>query len=281
MKKKKRKGRGKAKKYLDTEAVGRRIKAIRKKLGLTQGEFAEKLTIKQPPMNRYENGRIPEGNILTMIADMGKVSVQWILRGGPAPWDESEELPKRLLDLAYAFKELSDKDYRILEICALLTKHILFKITDRNGKSFAEMSVQDTADALGSLEDDELHALNRILQMKVGIISAIVQQKTRLIEDSELFSKGKVAREKIDNKNIKDIIPPFQRGRGRPRVVTRVLSDEEFSLVHEITKDEKLRTMLNDFLQYLHYQFQKKQNKLKPVNYAPNLSFHSVKRNSK
>jgi transcriptional regulator with XRE-family HTH domain len=60
--------------------VGERIRAIRG--NRTQTEFAKELGVrKQNYISRYERGRIPSPNLLAKIAEMGRVSVDWLLVG--------------------------------------------------------------------------------------------------------------------------------------------------------------------------------------------------------
>ena len=60
--------------------VGERIRAIRG--DKTQTEFAKDLSVpKQNYISRYERGRIPSPDLLVKIADMGRVSLDWLLIG--------------------------------------------------------------------------------------------------------------------------------------------------------------------------------------------------------
>jgi transcriptional regulator with XRE-family HTH domain len=56
-------------------AIGSRLRGIRKHLGLTQQEFAERLGLRRLSVARYEAGRIPRMNILKEIARAGGVTV--------------------------------------------------------------------------------------------------------------------------------------------------------------------------------------------------------------
>lgn len=62
------------------QKVGERIRAVRGKR--TQTEFAKALGVKkQNYISRYERGRIPSPDLLVRIAEMGKVSIDWLLTG--------------------------------------------------------------------------------------------------------------------------------------------------------------------------------------------------------
>jgi transcriptional regulator with XRE-family HTH domain len=56
-------------------AIGVRLRELRKRLGLTQQEFAERLGLGRLSVARYEAGRVPRINILKEIARAGGVSV--------------------------------------------------------------------------------------------------------------------------------------------------------------------------------------------------------------
>jgi transcriptional regulator with XRE-family HTH domain len=59
--------------------IGERIRKIRGEL--TQGEFAGRLGVQAPTISRYESGRIPDEEMLRKIADFGKTTIEWLLRG--------------------------------------------------------------------------------------------------------------------------------------------------------------------------------------------------------
>ncbi len=62
------------------EKVGERIRMVRGQV--TQTDFAKKIGVKkQNYISRYERGRIPSPDLLVRIADLGKVSVDWLLTG--------------------------------------------------------------------------------------------------------------------------------------------------------------------------------------------------------
>ena len=61
--------------------IAHRIRLTKKKLGVTQEEFAHLLGITQPAVSNYLNGRIPPGPVLLKIAQIGSVSLEWLLTG--------------------------------------------------------------------------------------------------------------------------------------------------------------------------------------------------------
>ena len=63
---------------------------------MTQEEFGKILGVRDATISRYESGRIPDAKTLSIIADYGGVTVEWLLHGDkPAAIPESvpETLP--------------------------------------------------------------------------------------------------------------------------------------------------------------------------------------------
>ena len=61
--------------------VGKRIREVRDRLGMTQTEFGRALGIIKTSVARYERGRIPRLPILEAIGKLGGVTVAWLLEG--------------------------------------------------------------------------------------------------------------------------------------------------------------------------------------------------------
>lgn len=89
------------------EAVGSRIRSIRKSLGLTMEEFGKKIDKKQPAsdsiVSRWERGvSLPSNDRLPKIAELGKISVNELLYGPSKNYyfktikDNENELSKEL-----------------------------------------------------------------------------------------------------------------------------------------------------------------------------------------
>jgi len=84
--------------------LGDRIKCYRNKLGLTQGELAEKLKISYPTLNKYEKGhRIPDAYLICRIAEILHCDPGFLLTGNEKIGlsnfdDELTEIINLLLD---------------------------------------------------------------------------------------------------------------------------------------------------------------------------------------
>jgi transcriptional regulator with XRE-family HTH domain len=68
---------------IDRLQVSLRIKEIMKRVGITQKGLADYLSISQPAVSLYLQGRIPPADVLLKIAELGGTTVEWILSGTP------------------------------------------------------------------------------------------------------------------------------------------------------------------------------------------------------
>ena len=60
--------------------VGKRIREIRQKLGLTQAQFAHRLGVIKVSVARYEAGRVPRPKVLEEIARLGSLPATSLLQ---------------------------------------------------------------------------------------------------------------------------------------------------------------------------------------------------------
>jgi transcriptional regulator with XRE-family HTH domain len=75
--------------YMRATEVGKRVRQVREKLRLTQGEFARRLGVTRVSVARYEAGRVPSFGVLHQLARLGGVTVGWLLLETP-----EEESPR-------------------------------------------------------------------------------------------------------------------------------------------------------------------------------------------
>lgn len=92
--------------------VGDRIRGIRKVLGLSQNELGESLNITGVAIGNYERGRIPKGKTLQKIAEMGGVTVDWLLTGQGVAYAEEKEK----VDFVREGRYISEEDEELLEL---------------------------------------------------------------------------------------------------------------------------------------------------------------------
>lgn len=109
--------------------MNERIKALRKKLGLTQQEFADALNIKRGAVANYEIGRNkPIDAVVALICGTFNVSEMW-LRNGTG--DMFLELPEEDEEAAYVSELLEDGDNELYK----LIKEIMHTYHDLTPKS--------------------------------------------------------------------------------------------------------------------------------------------------
>ena len=78
--------------------VGKRIRQIRQRLGLTQAQFAQRLGVIKVSVARYEAGRVPRPKVLEEIARLGGVTVMALLQG-PVEGRALRAFPSALTEL--------------------------------------------------------------------------------------------------------------------------------------------------------------------------------------
>lgn len=73
--------------------IGKNIRQLREKAGLTQEAFAEKLFVTRQTVSNYENGRTrPDLDMLLAIAEVLQADVTHILYGVPTPADRKRSI---------------------------------------------------------------------------------------------------------------------------------------------------------------------------------------------
>jgi transcriptional regulator with XRE-family HTH domain len=91
--------------------VGQRFTDIRKNLGMTQKEFAERLGVSAGAVQGYEYGKIPKGEVLQTLLEMG-FDLNWLVDGRGSMMREQTqdvELDRMLMwNVAYFLCKRSD-----------------------------------------------------------------------------------------------------------------------------------------------------------------------------
>ena len=125
--------------------MNERIKELRKALGLTQAEFAERIGLKRNTVTTYEMGRNePISSVISLICREFKVNEEW-LRTGEGEMFSSE--PENALDLLAAKYDLSDADVILVERFLKLNKFQRDAVTDY---------VRQVAQAFSEKEEEEM-----------------------------------------------------------------------------------------------------------------------------
>ena len=113
---------------MDQLKIGQFIAARRKDAGLTQAQLAERLSITDRAVSKWETGRaLPDSAIMLDLCQILKISVNDLLSGEVVTMENyNEELEKNLMD-ALRQKEQSDKHLLALEwVVGIFSIIILF-----------------------------------------------------------------------------------------------------------------------------------------------------------
>lgn len=89
----------------NAEELGKKIKEIRKSLGLNQSEFANKINATVPAVSNWENGRnMPNDERLKNIAKLANISIIKLLSGE----DNSKQIAMKehILELSHTNRRL-------------------------------------------------------------------------------------------------------------------------------------------------------------------------------
>lgn len=135
--------------------MGDRLKVLRKKLGLTQQEFADRLGIKRNAVTNYEVGRNdPADMVVSLICREFSVSEKW-LRTGEGDMFIQKRREEQIAEYFHDLQGLNDelKKRLVAALAAIQTKdweiirQIVEKIVRDNEMKEAVESQQDGEDA--------------------------------------------------------------------------------------------------------------------------------------
>jgi len=111
------------KEQLPTVLLGTRLRALRKRMGLTQGDMAQKLSVDRTTYTKYENGRVsPDYQALVSLAETFGVTVDCLLGREELyeglslaePRDYKWELTMPERQLIQMFRQLTEEEQLIL-----------------------------------------------------------------------------------------------------------------------------------------------------------------------
>lgn len=101
------------------KAVGHRIRAIRRRLGLNQADLGRSLGVTQETVSAWERGAYPNGLFLLEIAGRGDTDVEWILTG-KTRW-QRQAFPKTVEEVQGDPAGRTEQGY---VLCPLLHRHV-------------------------------------------------------------------------------------------------------------------------------------------------------------
>ena len=112
---------------MDQVKIGKFIAECRKKVNLTQMQLAEKLSITDRAVSKWETGRaMPDSSVMLKLCEILKITVNDLLSGEVVTMDNyNKELEKNLIEMVKQ-KEESDKRLLTMEIVIGVLISIVF-----------------------------------------------------------------------------------------------------------------------------------------------------------
>ena len=96
--------------------MNERIKILRKKLNLTQQQFADKIKVKRNTVATYEMGRsIPSDSAIALICKTFHVNEEWIRSGNGEIFEEVPEEDEKAAFVSSILDAENDPFYKIIE----------------------------------------------------------------------------------------------------------------------------------------------------------------------
>lgn len=96
--------------------MNERIKILRKKLNLTQQQFADKIKVKRNTVATYEMGRsIPSDSAIALICKTFHVNEEWIRSGNGEMFEEVPEEDEKAAFVSSLLDAENDPFYKIIE----------------------------------------------------------------------------------------------------------------------------------------------------------------------
>ena len=102
---------------ISAEEIRQRLLLIQSQNGLNQEQLAKYLKIGQPTVSKYLRGRIPPADVLYKMAQLGKTTIEWILRGEKSYFYASGTT---IREPAVSYDALPDADIRLARRIARL-----------------------------------------------------------------------------------------------------------------------------------------------------------------
>jgi len=112
--------------------IGSRLKELRKNLGWTQTELADKAELAYIQVGRYENEKaVPSVEVLAKLASALNTTTDFIINGSAGEQASLRIKDKELLHLFNSVDELEQEDKNIVKVFldALVTKRRLQQLT--------------------------------------------------------------------------------------------------------------------------------------------------------
>lgn len=109
---------------MNQKKIGSFLKELRKEMGITQEEFAEKLDVSSRTISRWETGaNMPDISLLVNIAEIFNVSIPEIINGerkSEIMEKEAKKVAEAMSDYATAEKAVLLKRVKVISIIGLV-----------------------------------------------------------------------------------------------------------------------------------------------------------------
>lgn len=174
---------------IDKQAMGRRIREIRRQTGLRQWELARLLGTTQSAIHKYEHGVVPEPRRLMELSRVGRTSIEWILTG--RHWDggaeERERIPPEILATASLLREVAGSERPYVEEA--------LRVLREAGRAIQGVSDGPVDPGVARAELDEhatdtLRLLENAWRVQRAVVKRIVREAGGRLEGAPILDAG-------------------------------------------------------------------------------------------
>lgn len=237
----------------EKQAIGARIKRLRKEAGLRQWQLAELIGATQPAIHMYERGVLPEPKRLLEIARIGNTTVEWILTG--RHWEngseEMERVPREIYDLAFKFRDYSEEDREALGSALEVINEAVDAVQKAEKEELERLSVEEIASRIKDFSRETRRALSTALEIHFAVYRALLGQGVGRMRESTIYTRGTQSAQ-------------AGAGKGKPRRTPYMRSVSMEPIRGHIFKLDSSMLVLNDILRDkdLRKEFEESLNKL-------------------
>ena len=116
---------------MDQIKIGRFIAQCRKNVGLTQMQLAERLSVTDRAVSKWENGRaMPDSSIMLDLCEQLNITVNDLLCGEVVSMENyNKELEKNLIEMTRAKEDADKRLLRVEIVVGLVCVFVLFSFT--------------------------------------------------------------------------------------------------------------------------------------------------------
>lgn len=177
----------------ESKKIGSFLKELRKEIGITQEEFAEKLDVSSRTISRWETGtNMPDISLLVNIAEIFNVSISEIINGerkSEIMEKEVKEVAEAMSNYAGAEKSVILKRVKLISIIGLISLVIGLVMEAINYDSMIPIyeCMKGTCLGLG------VGALATMVLYTTGILEKIKNRKSKQMKIVAIFGSGIIA----------------------------------------------------------------------------------------